>query len=467
MPVRGYIAAPHSLMFIARQPVCSNCSRFWMFAALTAAGVVGCQKSAEIVHYRVPKEQEVSLPIDEAAPGESPIENSAADAKSDRMLTAIVPHGDTAWFFKLSGPVEAVAKHADTFQSLIQSVSFPKSAGGKPIWKLPEGWHEKPGSQMRFATLTLPAENTTGAPSAESSAKPLEVSVTSLPWSSKDESEQLLANVNRWRGQMQLKPLAAAEFAGETHSLQLFGEGKATATLVDLTGHMNAGGMQPPFAGGAAKTTGLPPRHPDTSGRLPPGHPAVTDDALSKRPPMAAAANAAPPNEPGHPSLTGQAIPDARRQSSDAATDADLPFAVTVPKTWKSAPLPTFAVAAFAISENSPRPEVTITPLPEAAGGIDANVNRWRGKLGLPPASDDELKATAQPYEVDGQSGHLVRLLGPEDSTPRQAITAIVLPHDGVNWIFALKATADLAKNEQANFEKFVSSVKFRNSDKK
>jgi hypothetical protein len=455
-------------MFIARQSVCFHRRLFLLFAALMAAVVaVSCQKSDEIARYRVPKEQEVSLPSDaaETAPADNP-QNVAADAKSDRMLAAIVPHGDTAWFFKLSGPVEVVAKHADTFQSLIQSVSFPKSAGGKPTWKLPEGWHEKPGSQMRFATLALPSENAAGSPGTESPVKPLEVSVTSLPWSAKADAEQLLANVNRWRGQMQLKPLAAAELASETHALQLPGEGKATATLVDLTGHMNAGGMQPPFAGGAtAKTTGLPPGHPDTS-RLPPGHPAVTDDALSKRPPMAAAANA-PPNEPGHPSLTAQATPDVRHQSSDATASADLPFTFTVPKDWKAAALPTFAVAAFAVSENPPRPEVTITPLPEAAGGIDANVNRWRGQLGLPPASDDELKAAAQPYEVDGQSGHLVRLLGPEDSTPRQAITAMVVPHDGVNWIFALKATADLAKNEQANFEKFVGSVKFRNANKK
>ncbi len=180
---------------------------------------------------------------------------------------------------------------------------------------------------------------------------------------------------------------------------------------------------------------------------------------------MAAAANA-PPNEPGHPSLTSQAIPDARRPSPDAA-GVDLPFTFSIPKSWKSAALPTFAVAAFAVSENSPRPEVTITPLTETPGGIAANVSRWREQLVLPPASDDELKAAAQPYEVDGQSGHLVRLLGPEDSTPRRAITAIVLRHDGVNWIFALKATADLAKQEQANFEKFVSSVQFRNPDKK
>ena len=202
------------------------------------------------------------------------------------------------------------------------------------------------------------------------------------------------------------------------------------------------------------------------SGRLPPVHPTVAGDVSSQRPQMASAANGSP-NEPGHPSLTAQAIPDTRSGSTDTADGSALPFTFTDPGGWKSAALPTFAVVAFAVSNNSPRPEVTVTPLPEAAGGIAANVNRWRGQLGLPPASDSELKAAAQPYEVDGQSSHLVRLLGPVDSNPRRAITAIVVPHDGVNWIFALKAQADVAEREQANFEKFVSSVKFHGSDKK
>jgi len=435
--------------------------RHWILpaAALVAAVITGCQKSDEIAHYRVPKEQEVSLPIDaaETASSESR-QNSADNAQADRMLAAIVPHGDTAWFFKLSGLADAVAKHADTFESLIKSIVFPKSAGGKPTWTLPAGWQQKPGSQMRFATLVLPSEATDTA-EKPSTVKPLEVSVTSLPWSSKDNAQQLLANVNRWRGQMQLKTLAVADLPQETKSLELPGEAKSTATLVDLTGHMKAGGMQPPFDNPATgRPGGLPPGHPDVSNRLPPGHPSVADESASNRPPMASAAKESTVNEQGHPSLTARATP--------AATESDLPFTFTAPSNWKSTALPTFAVAAFAVSDNSSRPEVTITPLPESAAGIPANINRWRGQLGLSPVSESELKAAAQAYQVDGQSAHLVRLVGPEDANPRRAITAAVVPHDGVNWIFALKADAAVAEQEQANFEKFVGSVKFQQPKK-
>jgi hypothetical protein len=447
---------------------------------VVAAAVNGCQKSEQIAHYRVPKEQEVSLPAEgtetaSTAGGENGSESGADSARSERMLAAIVPHGATAWFFKLAGPADAVSKQAETFNSLIQSVVFSKSAGGKPQWTLPEGWQQKPGSEMRFATLVLPAEAADAASGATTNAganstkggaslaKPLEVSVTSLPWSAADDTQQLLANVNRWRGQMELKPLTAAELPSETSALELSGEKKTTATLVDLTGHMKAGGMQPPFAGAAGARKGLPPGHPDVSNRLPAGHPAVADAAPSNRLPMAASSNvsgskADATSERGHPSLTARAMPA-------TTADSDLPFTFSAPSGWKSAALPTFAVAAFTVSENSPRAEVTVTPLPESPGGIAANVNRWRGQLGLSPASEDELAAEVQPYQVDGQPAHLVRLTGPEDANPQRAITAAVVTHDGVNWIFALKTEAAVAQREQANFEKFVGSVKFSKSE--
>jgi hypothetical protein len=439
--------------------------RCWIAAAgmlLLIVAEGGCQKSGEIAHYRVPKEQEVSIAMDAADAGAtngSAGNSEAADnAATDRMLAAIVPHGETAWFFKLSGPADSVSKYADAFETMIKSVKFSESAGGKPSWSVPEGWQQKPGSQMRFATIVLPSEATDAA-TKSASAKPLEVSVTSLPWSANDIAQQLLANVNRWRGQMQLKPLAAADLPQETKSLELPGEAKATATLVDLTGHMKAGGMQPPFATGATKTTSLPPGHLDVSNRLPPGHPSVADAAAANRSPMASAANDVAASEKGHPSLTAHAMP--------AAPETDLPFTFTKPTQWKPAALPTFAVAAFSVTDNSPRPEITITPLPAGAGGIEANVNRWRGQLGLSLASADELAAQAQSYEVDGQAAHRVRLMGPEDAKPRRAIMAVVVPHEGINWIIALKAEADVADREQDNFDQFVGSLKFRSTENK
>ncbi len=45
--------------------------------------------------------------------------------------------------------------------------------------------------------------------------------------------------------------------------------------------------------------------------------------------------------------------------------------------------------AAFQVSENPP---MTVT-VSTAAGSVLANVNRWRGQLGLPPFAQDEAEA--------------------------------------------------------------------------
>ena len=218
-----------------------------------AAVFLGCEKRPEIAHYQVPKE---AVARDPSAADET-AGNSEA---TDRMLAAIVPHDGQAWFFKLSGPEAAVSKVAEDFESFVKTVSFPEKSGGKPDWKLPEGWEQKSGgADLRFATITIPADG-----------KPMDLTVSMpLPWKAGDKKE-LLDNVNRWRGQMQLPPVGAKDVSNDTHTLNL-ADAKTDAIVVDLKGRLKAGGMTPPFAGKAA-------------GELPAGHPPVAKSSDEKKP---------------------------------------------------------------------------------------------------------------------------------------------------------------------------------------
>ncbi len=69
---------------------------------------------------------------------------------------------------------------------------------GRLHWQTPKGWTELPGSAMRVATFQLPK----GPGKAE-------VTVVALPGDVGGE----LANVNRWRGQIALPPIAEGELA--------------------------------------------------------------------------------------------------------------------------------------------------------------------------------------------------------------------------------------------------------------
>jgi len=195
-------------------------ARRWLILllwVLVLTAQAGCEQREAIAHYKVAKAPANKAPHDAAS--QSTADQPAGEPK-DRTLGAIVPFGEQGWFFKLVGPKDAVAAKNDEFMVFLKSIHF--SSQGKPQWTLPEGWQEQPGSGIRFATLLIPAAD-----------KPLEVSVTALPRTPGDEVGYLLSNVNRWRGQMKLPPIAGEQLAGESTQLELAG---ATATLVNLLG---------------------------------------------------------------------------------------------------------------------------------------------------------------------------------------------------------------------------------------
>jgi hypothetical protein len=78
------------------------------------------------------------------------------------------------------------------------AVAMPTAAATGVRWTTPKGWTELPGSAMRVATFQLPK----GPGKAE-------VTVVALPGDVGGE----LANVNRWRGQIALPPIAEEDLA--------------------------------------------------------------------------------------------------------------------------------------------------------------------------------------------------------------------------------------------------------------
>jgi hypothetical protein len=140
-----------------------------------------------------------------------------------RILGGIFPLPGETWFFKMTGPEELVGAQRDQFRQFLESVHTTAAAtgaesapGARPMsannggsdtnaptpppiepahgaplqYTLPPGWEEKPLTPMRLASFKAVAPN----------GEEADVSVVSLPGIAGGD----LANVNRWRGQLQL-----------------------------------------------------------------------------------------------------------------------------------------------------------------------------------------------------------------------------------------------------------------------
>ena len=107
----------------------------------------------------------------------------------------------------------------------------------RPQYDPPADWQPQGPSAMRYETFVIPGE------------QPIELAVTTLPKLETDETAFLLANINRWRGQLSLGQIGEEQLAGSTRQLPL---AEGTATLVSLVGKLKPTGMGSqvaPFSG--------------------------------------------------------------------------------------------------------------------------------------------------------------------------------------------------------------------------
>ncbi len=263
-------------------PVIRDSLRLATVALLLCA--VGCRKEDEICTYSVPKPEAVydenhverdavsSLPA--ASPhAASPHGQPAGATTPERMIAAIVPEGESFWFFKTTGSVDAVGEAMGPFARLLGTLKFEDA---QPSWQLPEGWTQKSGEGARFATLKFTVAE-----------EPLEMSVIPLPQRGADLEASYVEDINRWRRQLGLKPTTREEIfdednpSEEVRKLELNG---LTIVLVNLIGKSSApsGGRQGPTSAAAGPTT--TPRKTaasDSPFKLPPGWTPAKKDGFS------------------------------------------------------------------------------------------------------------------------------------------------------------------------------------------
>ncbi len=152
------------------------------------------------------------------------------------------------------------------------------------------------------------------------------------------------------------------------------------------------------------------------------------------------------------------AMPQPAAMNGEAAGEVHW----TAPAAWEEQPASGFRKGSFLVrGTDGKTADVSVISFPEAAGGLLANVNRWRDQLKLAPISDD-ARAGA-PTKVNGRDMFLVDLVSEQPISPdgsKSHILGGIFPINGATWFFKMLGPDQLVESQRDAFQEFLQSVR-------
>lgn len=143
-------------------------------------------------------------------------------------------------------------------------------------------------------------------------------------------------------------------------------------------------------------------------------------------------------------------------------TSAEFPkIKHATPDGWTATPGGAMRVASFGINKDGKTADVSVIPLPGSAGGDSANVNRWRGQIGLGQLAPEALKQTAAAVAVGAAPAELYDLVGTNSAGDPARILGVILPRDGTAWFFKMTGDEAVVTSQKPAFIEFLKSVEF------
>jgi hypothetical protein len=166
-----------------------------------------------------------------------------------------------------------------------------------------------------------------------------------------------------------------------------------------------------------------------------------------------------PPLPPGHPAIPAE-IPGGNMPampSPHQAAGADT-IAWNLPKGWTEARPGGMRIATLK-PPAAGKIDVSVIMIPGAAGGELANVNRWRGQIGLPPI--DEAARAQMRKEVLSKAGAVSLYEFAGEGAVKQRMIAGLLFVGGQSWFVKLVGDDEPVVASRADFTKLLETLHF------
>ena len=338
---------------------------FLTLAVLSCLSLTSCREEVQIRQIRVAKQSETP---------------------------PAAPSGDQVWFFKLTTKSELFTQFSNDFARMVIGTDLSDNI---PKYDLPANWTATNGPAPVYQTIKV-ADNDAAAV----------ITVTPLPAPASDPTGYLKSNIDRWRRQLGLEPLADENWlnkAMQESEIVSIPKGDQFISLVHLNGSTE--------------------RHGATEMLV-----AMISDQ----------------------SLTGTAA--MAPSASSAASQSQVEY--KLPEGWGESQGNAMRLVSLAVKHDSGVADISVIRLP-GGGDVLPNINRWRGQVKLEPVEETELSKSLSDVEVDGFPGKLTLLKGPEES-----ILAAIVEQDDVKWFFKMQGPTAAVVAEQEHFAEFLESVK-------
>ncbi|NQY74733.1 MAG: hypothetical protein HRT90_08230 [Candidatus Margulisbacteria bacterium] len=130
-----------------------------------------------------------------------------------------------------------------------------------------------------------------------------------------------------------------------------------------------------------------------------------------------------------------------------------LPFGFETPSHWHQQPPTRMRIMGFFVQEYPPNEiDISITTLTGDAGGLLANVNRWRNQIQLPPISQKELRVETK--TISDHQMNIVDVKGPQ----KRVLVGMYRLHDQ-QFFFKMMGKNPIVAQEEKVFYQFLNSI--------
>lgn len=303
-------------------------------------------------------------------------------------------------------------------------------------WEKPEAWQDKPGNTMRVGSFTVPGTH----------GHAVDMAITTFPGDVGGD----LANVNRWRGQIQLPEIGAADLNNAITQLDL---PAGRFLLVDLVSDQEL--MEDHHK---ARILGAWFKQPERTWFFK----MVGDDdavgaqkdtflAFLKTVTFDAEAAAKPADTNSLPERTASAA-----DVPPPPSEATLQW--TAPADWKPKPLGQMRKGSYSLpAADGSDSDLSITSLSAGANPLLDNINRWRRQIGLGPLTESDIPAQTTTVKQGGLQFTVVDYA----NNAARVIGAIVYVGDEA-WFFKLSGADAAVAQRKPAFLDFLKTVKTR-----